>query len=270
METTSVSFTPKDVMSLRQKTGLGMMDCKEALAAAGGDAAKAEEILRAKLKGKMDTRTERAIAEGRVAVAIDGPRAVIVEVRCEGDFSSRNEMFVTMVNDVAKLALSYPAGPITPDAKMTKRIDDVRIVIQENMAFARGQKLEGGSFGSYIHHDNKRGALVQIDGAADAALLKGICQHIVAHVPPPVAVSDKDVSAAEIAGIRAQAIAEAKETGKPEQIAQKIAEGRVRKFLEENTLLNQKYIQDDTKAVKDLLPKGVTIKSFVRYTVGAE
>jgi elongation factor Ts len=268
MEISTVSFTPKDVMALRQKTGLGMMDCKEALAACNGDAAAAEQWLRNKLKGKMDARTERATGEGRIGIAIDGAKASIVEVRTETDFTARNESFASMVEDVAKLALKAPPGDVTADAAITKRVDDVRITTGENMAFARGTKLEGGGFGSYIHHDHKRGALIQVQGAAPADLLKSICQHIVAHVPPPIGVSEADVPAKTLADIRAAAIEEAKAAGKNESIAQKMAEGKARKYLEEHTLLHQKSIQDDSKAIKDLLPKGVTVTKFVRYTVG--
>lgn len=267
---TQVSFTPKDVMTLRNKTGLGMMDCKEALTANGGDMKAAEEWLRAKLKGKMDTRTERATGEGRIGVAIEGGKAVIIEVRCETDFTARNDGFKKMVEDVAKLALQSPPGNVTVTDAMTKRIDDVRITTGENMGFARGEKLEAapGSFGSYVHHDNKRAALIQVEGAAPADLLKGICQHIVAHVPPPVGVDEKDVASETLDAIRAAAIAEAKQGGKNDQIAQKIGDGKVRKYLEENTLLYQKYIADDSKSIKDLLPKGVTVKRFLRYVIG--
>jgi elongation factor Ts len=259
----------KDVMKLRQKTGLPMMDCKEALEKNAGNAGRAEEWLREKLKGKMDTRTERATAEGRVAVAVQGSKAAIIEVQTESDFTARNADFVSMVDFIAKEALKLPTGSVKPDQSMTSQLDAVRIKTGENMKFARGEKLEGGRFGSYIHHDNKRGALVQVEGDADDETLKGICQHIVAHVPPPVAVSEQDMDKATLDRVRSDAQAEAQASGKPPQIAEKIAQGKVRKFLEENTLLDQRYIRDDTKPVKEILPKGVTVKRFVRYTVGA-
>lgn len=262
-------ISAKDVMKLRQKTGLPMMACKDALERADGDPAQAEEILRAEQKGKMDTRTERATAEGRVAVAVDGPKAAIIEVQTESDFTARNDQFVSMVEFIANEALKLPAGPVNPNPAMTGRLDEIRIKTGENMKFARGEKLDGGRFGSYIHHDSKRGALVQVEGEVDDETLKGICQHIVAHVPPPVAVSEGDMDKATLDRVRSEAQAEAQASGKPPQIAEKIALGKVRKFLEENTLLDQRYIRDDTRPVKDVLPKGVTVKRFVRYTVGA-
>jgi elongation factor Ts len=272
METTDVSFTAKDVMALRQKTGLGMMDCKKALTECNGDMAAAEEWLRHQLKGKMDARTERPAAEGRIGIAIEGDQAVICEVRTETDFTARNDEFVAVVDDVTRAALGQPAGPIRADDAIAKRIDDARIATKENVSFARGEKLEGGGFGSYIHHDGKRAALVQIEGSADEDLLRGICQHIVAHVPPPLGVTEDDVPADAMDKVRQEAEQEAAESGKPAEIATKIAEGKVRKYIQQNTLLNQMYVKDPTgkTPVKKVLPQGLTVKRFVRYTVGAE
>lgn len=262
------TIAAKDVMKLRQKTGLGMMDCKEALEVNDGDVNKAEAWLREKQKGKMDQRTERTTGEGLLQIAIDGSKAAIVEVQCETDFTARNDEFVAMVDDVAKMALKAPAGAIVATDAIKARVDEIRIKTGENMHFSRGEKLEGGSFGMYLHHDRKRGAVVQVEGKADDELLRSICQHIVAHVPPPIAVDGDEVPKEKIEQIRAEAIKEAAEAGKPEQIAQKMAEGRVRKFLEEITLLNQKFVRDDSKQVKELLPAGVKVKKFIRYTLG--
>ena len=270
MGAATVNIDPKDVMKLRAKTGLGMMECKAALIKANGDMTKAEEILRTEAKGKMDT--ERATGEGRVNIAISGSDAAIVEVRCETDFTARNDDFIRMVQDVTKLVLSGPVGAVnTATDSIKKRVDEVRITTGENMAFSRGEHLRGGSFGSYVHHDGKRGALVQIhEGAVDQAVLNGIATHVVGYHPTPVGISAADVPAAALDEVRKTAIAEAKQSGKPEPIAQKMAEGRVAKYLRENTLLDQPYVKDPTgkQAVKDLLPKGVTVKKFVRYTVG--
>jgi len=262
-----VSFTAKDVMALRQKTGMGMMDCKKALTECGGDAAAAEEWLRERMQGKMAERTERATGEGRIGVAVAGDKAAIVEIQTETDFTAKNDQFVAMVDDIAKLALEQPAGDVASSDEIAKRIDDVRLTTRENMSLSRGTRLEGGTFGHYIHHDGRRGVLLQIEGDADADVARGICQHIVFH--DPKGISEADVDPKVIEEVRAEAIQEAKDTGKPEEIAQKIAEGRVRKYLEENTLLNQKYVLDETKQIKDLLPGDATIKAFVRYTLGS-
>jgi elongation factor Ts len=266
MESTEVSFTAKDVMGLRQKTGLGMMDCKKALAETNGDMAAAEEWLRAQKKGKMESRTERTTGEGRIGIAIEGDRGVIVEVRTETDFTARNEGFVQMVEDVVGEAMKQPAGDVSVTDEITKRIDDLRITTGENVNFARGQRIEGGTLGKYVHHDGKRGVLIQVDGAADDDLLKGLCQHIVFH--DPLGISEDDVPAETLEGIRTDALAEAKDSGKNDEIAAKIADGKVRKYLQERTLLHQKYVLDESKTVGEMIPGGVTVKRFVRYTLG--
>jgi elongation factor Ts len=272
MEASTVNFTPKDVMALREKTGMPMMECKASLTEANGDMKQAEEILRAKAKGKMDARTERTTGEGRVGIAINGSDAAIVEVRAESDFTARNPAFVSMVEKIAQAAMSQPPGEVRKDDRISKLIDEVRLTTRENMTFARGERLKGGSFGSYLHHDGKRGAIVQVEGPGpvDQATLNGIATHVVGYHPTPIGIDAKDVPKQTIDKIRAEAIAEAKETGKPEQIAQKMAEGRVGKYLRENTLLDQPYVKDptDKTPVKDLLKGGATIKKFVRYTVG--
>ncbi|MCH2152974.1 MAG: translation elongation factor Ts [Phycisphaerales bacterium] len=261
-----MSVAAKDVMSLRQKTGLGMMDCKEALIATDGDMTAAEEWIRQKRKGKMDTRTERATGEGRIGVLIDGNRAAMIEIKTETDFTAKNEDFVAMVDAISKLAIEAPAGDIAVTDDMQKLVDDIRIKTGENAQYSRGQKLEGGCYGNYVHHDGKRACLLQVDGEADADTLKGICQHIVFH--DPAAIGPDDVSAETLDKIRSQALAEAKDTGKNDDIAGKMAEGKVRKFLEENTLIKQKYVLDETKTVEEMLPSGVNITKFIRYTLG--
>jgi elongation factor Ts len=272
MATTETSYTAKDVMALRKKTGLGMMDCKKALAEKNGDMAAAEQWLRQKLKGKMEGRTERATAQGRIGIRIDGPAVAIVEILTETDFTARNDEFVAMVDDIVDRAFTHSAGAIQPDDEIVKRIDDLRIKTGENVNFARGDKLEGGAFGKYLHHDGKRAAIVQIQGTADADILTGICQHIVAHVPPPIGVDEADIPAETIDKIRKQAKLEAADSGKPAEIIEKIVEGKVRKHLQQNTLLNQLYVKDpDGKStVGKILPPGVTITRFLRYTVGGD
>lgn len=261
-----MSFTAKDVMALRQKTGLGMMECKKALTENNGDASAAEEWLREKLKGKMEQRTERATGEGRIGIAIGDGKAVIVEVRTETDFTAKNDAFVKMVDAVSAAALTQGAGDVSADGDIDKLIDEQRITTRENVNLARGIVLEGGNFGQYVHHDGRRGVLLQVEGDADADVLKGVCQHIVFH--DPKGINEDDIPAADLEAIREEALAEAKNTGKNDEIAAKIADGRVRKHLEESTLMNQKYVLDESQVVKDVLPSGITIKKFIRYTLG--
>ena len=261
-----MSISAKDVMALRQKTGLGMMDCKEALNECDGDMTAAEEWIRAKRKGKMDTRTERTTGEGRVAIAIEGDKAAMVEVATETDFTARNEDFIAMMDTVVAEAMKSDAGDVSANDTITAAVDNIRIKTGENANYTRGIKLEGGAFGQYVHHDGKRACLLQVNGDADADTLKGICQHIVFY--DPAAIGPDDVPAEKLDEIRANAIQEAKDSGKPEDIATKMAEGKVRKFLEESTLVKQKYVLDESVSVEDVLPEGCSITNFVRYTLG--
>ena len=265
---TTANISSKDVMSLRERTGLGMMDCKAALIEANGDAKLAEERLREKLKGKMDTRTDRAAGEGCVVVAVVGNKAAICEVRAETDFTARNPEVRETATELARMAAAGPVGAAANTDAMKKRLDDVRIKTGENLSFGGGQVLEGEGFASYVHHDGKKGALIAFSGSLDADTGTGICQHIVAASPAPIAVDEHGVPADVKAKKEAEAVEEAKASGKPAQIAEQMAKGKMRKFFEEITLLGQKYVRDDKKAIKEVLPAGVSIKQFVRMAVG--
>jgi len=220
------------------------------------------------MKGKMDARTDRPAGEGCIVVAMSGSKAAILEVRAETDFTARNDAFRAMADSIANMSLEQPAGEVSATEAMTKRLDDVRLTTGENISLARGHRIDGGSFGHYIHHDGKLGVLLQVEGEIPGDVLTGICQHVAAHVPTPLAVDEHGLDAASVAAKRAEAEAEAAASGKPPEIATKIAEGKVRKFFEENTLLGQRFVRDDSKQVRELLPKGAKILSFTRFAVG--
>ena len=265
------AISAKDVMALRQRTGLGMMDCKAALTETGGDMAKAEELLRTKLKGKMDTRTDRPASEGILAIAEapDHTSVAMIEINTETDFTARNEKTGAAAKQIASLALGGGAGNVAVNPQITQLVDDLRITTGENISYRRGVKLAGGYCGHYLHHDNKKGVIIQFSGPVDKETVSGICQHIT--FADPQGVTDADIPADTLAKVRADAKQEAIESGKNPDIAEKMVEGKVRKYLGEVTLLNQKYVKDPEgkKAVKDVLPKGVTVQRFVRYIVGA-
>ncbi|MFG0330481.1 MAG: translation elongation factor Ts [Phycisphaerales bacterium] len=268
-----MAISAKDVMALRQRTGLGMMDCKKALEETNGDMEAAVEMLRAKLKGKMDERTDRAAAEGRIAIAIEDDRSAvaIAELNTETDFTARNEKFGEATRKVAQIALDADAeGAIDSSPEMKDIIDNVRITTGENSSFRRAHKLAGGYCGSYLHHNEQVGVIVKFSGQVDDEVATGICQHITAHVPTPAGVGPDDIPSELMDKQRESAREEAAESGKPDNIIEKMIEGKLRKFVEENALLHQKYVKDPEgkKQVKDVLPKGVTIEEFVRYRVG--
>lgn len=270
-----MTITAKDVMGLRQKTGLGMMECKQALTEAGGDIDKAVDLLRSRGLAKMDGRSERASTEGRISAAItaDGQRGAMVELNSETDFTSSNDAFKSMADSIANEALKQEPGDAQATDEIKAKIDEVRLTTKENVQFARGQVIGGGGtkVGTYVHFTGKVGALVELAGDTGAVtdeLINDLCMHITAAVPPPMAVSDDGIPADVIAKEREVAKSQAIEQGKPEQIAEKMVEGKIRKFLEANVLTKQPFIKDDKKRVKDLLPKGVEIRSFLRYQIG--
>lgn len=262
----------KDVMNLRNRTGLSMMACKAALAEAGGDPEKAEEILRKQLKGKMDTRTDRAAGEGRVMVVTNADRsqAAIIEIRAETDFTAKAENFAAMLTKVANLVLAAPAGKVEANAAINAAVDEVRISTGENCSFARGEKLAGapGAFGSYVHHDGKTSALVQGNGSVPEALLRDVCMHVVAAVPRPQGLSASEVPAAVVEKERKFRIEQAMESGKPKEIAEKMVEGGMRKFFEEIALLEQPFVKDPTKKIKDIVGGTDKLVAFRRWQVG--
>ncbi len=272
MSDTTVKIDPKAVMILRQKTGLGMGACKDALVEANGNAAEAEKVLRERMKDKMDARSERAAGEGCVVVTIivsaNGGRMAVLDVRSETDFTARNDEFRAMAADLATLSLSQAAGDVSMTPDRTARLDDVRLKTGENVQFGKGVRADAPAFAKYVHHDHRLAAVIAYEGELPDDVGVGICQHIAAHVPTPVAVDADGVCKDEVAKVRAAAQAEAEASGKPAQIAEKIAEGKMRKYFEEVTLLGQAYVRDDKVRVSSLLPKGTKILGFWRYVVG--
>ena len=271
-----MAVAAKDVMNLRNKTGLGMMECKQALEETAGDIQKAVDLLRQKGLAKMDSRTERTSAEGRIGVMVspDKTKAAIVEINTETDFTAKSEPFVKMVQTVASESLKKPAGDIqvTPDIQRT--IDDVRLTTKENVQFARAKVLGGKAdsrVGSYLHFTGKVGVLVELQGSIGQVsdeLLSDLCMHVTAVSPSPLGITEADIPADIIEREKQIAKAQAIEQGKPEAIAEKMVVGKLRKFYEEHCLTLQAFIKDDKKRIKELLPPGVTIKAFVRFQVG--
>jgi elongation factor Ts len=267
----------KDVMALRAKTGLSMMECKKALVETGGDAEAAEDFLRKKLKGKMETRTDRAAGEGQVAVAIadDHSAAAIVELRAETDFTAKNENFAKVTKQIAKLALgadTAAGGAVQPTDEMNKIIDEIRITTGENISIARVNKLagDGSRFGSYVHHDGKTAALLQADTSVSEDVARDVCMHITAAVPTPQGVSRDDVPDSVIEKERKLAMEMAIEGGKNEEIAQKMVEGKINKLYSELALLEQPFVKDPDKKISDLVGGDDKIAAFRRWQVGED
>lgn len=267
-------ISAKDVMKLRNQTGLGMMACKKALIEADGDFERAEDLLRKQLKGKMEARTDRAAGEGRIAIAIaeDQSAAAIVEFRAETDFTAKNEKFKAGAQEMAGIALaSGESGAVGSSDRIEKIVDDLRATTGENCSYARGMRLGGTAgttrFGSYVHHDGKTGVLIEAEGDVGEETLRQIAMHITAAVPRPMGVRAEEIPADVVEKERKFRIEQAMESGKPQEIAEKIVEGGMRKFYSDVALLEQDFVIDPSKKVKDVLGGG-TIRRFVRWGVG--
>jgi elongation factor Ts len=267
------------VKALRDRTNAPMMDCKVALTEAAGDMEKAVDILRKKNSAIQAKKGDRETAEGRIAVYIDPAKKVgaIVEVRCESAPVAKSKEFGQLANDIAKQVTLKGAAtveellsqPLVDDPKHTvnERIGDLVGIIKENMKPARMTRLTG-LLGSYVHHDFQTGVLIQVEGAAaDPALLSGICMHITAK--NPVAARREDVSQEILEKEKEIAKTQAAATGKPANIVEKIAEGKLKTWLGENVLVEQPYVRDDSKTVGQILQgAGLKLVRFVRYKVG--
>ena len=268
------------VKTLRDRTNLPMMECKKALAQTGGDIDKAIDYLRTNFKNVAVSRSGKETAEGRIGVFVapDMKTAAIIEMRCESPPVVKTEAFVQLCSDLAKqVATANPAdieallaGKYGGDATKTvaDRIHDTMGVIRERMVPARFKRLTGGLVGSYVHHDGSIGVLVQVEGAkADPQILRDVCMHITAK--NPLAARREDIPAAVVAKEKDIATAQAAATGKPPQIAEKIAEGKLKTFFAENVLVEQPFVKEESKTVGELLKShGLTMVGFVRYKVG--
>ena len=275
----SETISAKDVMALRNRTGMGMMECKAALSEAGGDVAKAVEILREKAKGKMDERADRAASQGTLAIAKSTRGAAMIELNTETDFVARGEAFTGAADKIAQHVLETAGeGEAAKDDKVTSIIDDIRVTTKENASYARGVKFgvgDGETIGTYLHHNRQVGAMVKIAGGAITdEVLAGLAQHITAAdgimLPVPLAADRDGLDKSLVEQKQQEFIEEAKASGKPAEIAQKISTGKLNKWIDDNTLVGQPYVKDMTgkSKVKDILPKGAKVVAFKRYQVG--
>ncbi|MGB3071893.1 MAG: translation elongation factor Ts [Ottowia sp.] len=269
------AITASMVAELRAKTDAPMMECKKALTEADGDMAKAEELLRVKLGTKAGKAASRVTAEGVVTASIKGETGAMVEVNCETDFVTKNDSFLALAQaaadlvaehnpaDVAALgALPFTMGDFGPT------LEDVRVgligKIGENMSFRRFVRKAGSQVASYLH-GTRIGVLVEYAG--DEAAARDVAMHVAAM--KPVALASSEVPAELIEKERSVATAKAQESGKPADIAAKMIEGSVQKYLKEVSLFNQPFVKNDKQTVEQMLKeRGTTVKGFTLYVVG--
>ncbi|HEX7036846.1 MAG TPA: translation elongation factor Ts [Pseudomonadales bacterium] len=267
-----MAITAAMVKELRERTGLGMMDCKKALEEASGDMELAIEELRKKSALKAAKKAGRTTADGLLglAVADDAKKAALVEVNIETDFAAKNEKFIAFVEQV--LAAVYDSGETDvgklQGGEIGRRREELVQEIGENISVRRAVFFEtaDGRIASYLHGDRRKGALVELSGG-DAELGRDVAMHVTA-INPMVVTSDQ-VPQEVLAKEREIYTSQAAESGKPANIVEKMVEGRVRKFLEEVSLVDQPFVKDSAVKVGKLLKDaGVECRRFVRFEVG--
>jgi elongation factor Ts len=287
-----MAISASQVKDLRELTGAGMMDCKAALTENGGDIEAAVDWLRKKGLSKAAKKSGRTAAEGLVGVATDGNRAAVVEVNSETDFVGRNEQFQGLVRGIAQVALGTSgdvaeiAATILPATGKTiaDSVTDAIATIGENMALRRAAALSvsEGVVASYVHNSvadglGKIGVLVGLESTGDKAKLAALGKQIAMHVAAaqPIAVRPDEVDASVLEREKAIFIDQARQSGKPEGVIEKMVEGRIRKFYEEITLLKQAFVinPDQTveaavEAVAKEIGAPVKVTAFVRLVLG--
>jgi len=283
--------TAATVKELRERTGAGMMDCKNALAENNGEMEAAVDWLRAKGLAAAAKKAGRTAAEGLIGVAVEGTRGAAVEVNSETDFVARNEQFQDLVKNVAGLALdsggdidslseaAYPGGGTVAE-KLTNNI----ATIGENQSLRRAAVVEvgQGAVVSYVHNAaapglGKIGVLVALESAAPAETLNALGKQIAMHVAAanPLALNGEDLDAELVERERGIALEKAKESGKPQNIAEKMVEGSIAKFRKESALLSQLFVMDNKTPVAEVISSAgkeagsdIKLAAFVRFQLG--
>jgi elongation factor Ts len=286
------NVTASMVKDLRDKTGAGMMDCKSALAETNGDMEAAVDWLRKKGISKAAKKASRVAAEGLIGVAADQSAAALVEVNAETDFVARNDDFKSFVKNAAALALQADGDLEKLLAKnlgggtVEATLKELVAKIGENMSVRRTYMMavNPGVVGSYIHNSSpdspelgKIGVLVALKSTADKDKLSGLARGLAMHIAAasPIALTPEHIPAETIAREKAIHADVARQSGKPENVIEKMLEGRMRKYFEEVVLLQQTYVRDGETRISKVLENAskefgapVTVEGFIRFQVG--
>ncbi|MCR9093397.1 MAG: translation elongation factor Ts [bacterium] len=283
-----MAISASDVKALRDATGAGMMDCKKALSEAEGDVEKAMEILRASGLAKAGKRAGRETSEGAVVFSAQGGKGALIELGCETDFVAKTDDFQALAQNVAD---AIAAAGVIDDAEAALAVamdggtvDEVIKTtvgkVGENIQLKRVATCDiEGQTGGYIHGGGKLAVLVALQtaqsGDAVDAIAKEVAMHVAAHDPTPIAIDRDDMPADVVEKERAFLIQQAKESGKPDNVIEKMVDGRINKFFQENTLLAQGFVKDPDKSVRDILEEAseaaggdIVVASFVRFALG--
>ncbi|MEQ8240166.1 MAG: translation elongation factor Ts [Cyclobacteriaceae bacterium] len=276
-----MAITAKDVNKLRQMTGAGMMDCKKALTEAEGDFEKAVELLRKKGQKVSASRADRETSEGVIFTKTvnDGTKGVLISFTCETDFVAKNEDYIALGQSIIDAAAEHNPADIaalkalkTGDLTFEEKITEATGRIGEKLEISHYEILEGDAVVEYVHSNKKLGVLVALkntNGANVEEAGKDVAMQIAAM--NPVAVDKSGVDAETVEKEIEIGKEQARQEGKPEQIIEKIAQGKLQKFFKENTLLPQSFVKDNSLTIEQYLngvSKGLTVSNFKRVTIG--
>ena len=263
------AISASQVKELREKTGLGLMDCKKALEGANGDMELAIEELRKTSGVKASKKSGRSAADGLIAIESTAQDIFMIEVNCETDFVARDDSFVSFTKETLQTFIGNPESSL--EELLNNGIEDNREkLVQklgENIVVRRVAKTENSStVGSYLHSNQKIGCIVSLDGG-DESLANDIAMHAAA--TDPMAISPSDIPEEIVAKEREIFKAQSEESGKPAEIIEKMIEGKVSKFLAEVSLTEQDFVKDPNTKISQLLKdNNANILSFIRYEVG--
>lgn len=274
-----MAVTMADIQHLRKMTGAGMMDCKSALNEADGDFDKAMEIIRKKGQAVAAKRSDREASEGCVLAAENAGFAAIVALKCETDFVAKNEQFVALTQDILNVAMSVKpetveallASPLADGRAIQEHITDRVGVTGEKMELGFYQFVNGASSVSYIHPGNKLATIVAFNEAVDHTVARDVAMQVAAM--NPVAVRAEEVPQNVIDTEMEIARDKARQSGKPENLLDRIAQGALQKYYKENTLLQQEFIKDSKISIEEYLrqqSKTLTILAFSRVTLNVD
>ncbi|ABE05364.1 elongation factor Ts [Rickettsia bellii] len=286
-----VNISASDVRELREKTGAGMMDCKKALIETKGNLEEAVDFLRTKGLAAAAKKAGRVAAEGLTAAKVDGLTGVVVEINSETDFVARNEQFQNLVTNIANLAINVKDIEELKAAKMPngKSVEEDVVeniaTIGENLTLRRMEvlKVSEGAIGSYVHNEvasnlGKISVLVGLQSSAkDTAKLEALAKQIAVHVAGnnPQSIDDSGLDQALVERERKVFFEKSKEEGKPDNIIEKMVEGRIRKFFAEVVLLQQNFLFDNKLTVAEVIKNAakelgaeIQITKFIRYELG--
>lgn len=272
-----MAITAKMVKELRERTGAGMMDCKKALQATDGDIDKAIDYLREKGMAQAAKKADRIAAEGLTHVEIDGNTAVLLEVNCETDFVTKNDLFKDLLVRIGKALLANKPETVedaletsVEGEKLETIINSAISTIGEKISLRRFtifEKTDNDAFGSYLHMGGTIGVVTVLEGTTDEEVARDVAMHAAAINPRYV--NREDVAEDEVNHEREVLKQQALNEGKPANIVEKMVEGRLGKFFEQIVLVEQAFVKDpDVKVKKYVADKGASVKTFVRYEVG--